>query len=139
MCVVFAADHSPQSIPQLGLELAPECRHACLEVLEAWTQRLVSEAERAFPVKVTAFRPEMAAHGKHKEPCPQCGDPIQRIVYATRETNYCATCQTGGKVLADRSLSRLLGKDWPRTIEELEKRRPGRDEATADADPLSAS
>ena len=77
-----------------------------------------------FPDKVTAFRPEMAVHGKYGEPCPRCGSPVQRIVYAANETNYCATCQTGGKLLADRSLSRLLKEDWPSTLEELEERRP---------------
>ncbi len=76
-----------------------------------------------FPEKVTAFRPEMAAHGKYQQPCPVCATPIQRIRYADNETNYCPRCQTGGKILADRSLSRLLGKDFPRTIEELERLR----------------
>ena len=75
----------------------------------------------AFPETVTAFHPAMAAHGKFGEPCPVCGSPIQRIKYAQKETNYCARCQTGGKLLADRGLSRLLGKDWPRTLEELEE------------------
>ena len=74
-----------------------------------------------FPKKITAFHPAMAAHGKFGEPCPVCASPIQRIKYANRETNYCATCQTGGKVLADRGMSRLLGDDWPRTLEELEE------------------
>ena len=74
-----------------------------------------------WPTKVTAFRPEMAVHGKFGEPCPRCGTLVQRIVYADNETNYCPTCQTGGKLLADRSLSRLLGEDWPRTLEELEE------------------
>jgi len=85
-----------------------------------WMDRLVGEAKKKFPEKVTAFRPEMAAHGRFGQPCPRCGSPIQRIRYADNETNYCAVCQTGGKVLADRSLSRLLGADWPRTLEELE-------------------
>ncbi|MCG6957613.1 MAG: formamidopyrimidine-DNA glycosylase [Gemmatimonadetes bacterium] len=89
--------------------------------LEEWTGRLRIEFGEMFPEKITAFHPAMAAHGKHGEPCPVCGSPIQRIRYADRETNYCATCQTGGKVLADRGLSRLLGKDWPRTLEELEE------------------
>ena len=78
-------------------------------------------AGEGFPEKITAFHPAMAAHGRYGEPCPVCGSPIQRIRYADRETNYCATCQTGGKVLADRGLSRLLGEDWPRTLEELEE------------------
>lgn len=92
-------------------------------VLREWVDRLVAQHEDRFPDKVTAFRPEMVAHGKHGEPCPACGDPIQRIVFADRETNYCATCQTGGKLLADRALSRLLKGDWPRTLEELESLR----------------
>jgi formamidopyrimidine-DNA glycosylase len=90
------------------------------DVLIAWTRRLVAETGDGFPAKVTAFRPEMAVHGKFGKPCPRCGDPVQRISYAANECNYCATCQTGGKLLADRGLSRLLGKDWPRTLEELE-------------------
>jgi formamidopyrimidine-DNA glycosylase len=88
--------------------------------LKTWTDRLKNEAEKEFPEKVTAFRKGMAAHGRYGEPCPECGEKIQRIRYADNETNYCARCQTGGKVLADRSLSRLLGSDWPRTLEELE-------------------
>jgi formamidopyrimidine-DNA glycosylase len=93
---------------------------ATRETLELWIARLRGEAEHGFPEKVTAFRKEMAVHGRFGEPCPRCGKPVQRIRYADNETNYCAECQTGGKVLADRSLSRLLGKDWPRTLEELE-------------------
>jgi formamidopyrimidine-DNA glycosylase len=88
--------------------------------LTEWTERLLSEAEKSFPEKVTAFRPEMAVHGRFNQPCPRCGEKVQRIRYADNETNYCARCQTGGKVLADRSLSRLLGSDWPRTLDELE-------------------
>ena len=93
---------------------------AIRQTLQVWIDRLRAEAEIAFPEKVTAFRPEMAVHGRFGKPCPQCGDPIQRIRYADNETNYCARCQTGGKLLADRSLSRLLGSDWPRTLDELE-------------------
>ena len=93
------------------------------EVLREWVERLIAQQGDGFPDKVTAFRPEMAAHGKYGEPCPVCGDPIQRIVFADRETNYCATCQTGGKLLADRALSRLLKGDWPRSVEELESLR----------------
>lgn len=89
--------------------------------LAEWIERLRQEFGDQFPGKVTAFHPEMAAHGKYGEPCPVCGSPIQRIKYADRETNYCAACQTGGKVLADRGMSRLLGDDWPRTLEELEE------------------
>jgi formamidopyrimidine-DNA glycosylase len=88
--------------------------------LKVWIARLGSEAARGFPEKVTAFRPDMAVHGRFGQPCPRCGDPVQRIRYADKETNYCARCQTGGKLLADRALSRLLGADWPRTLEELE-------------------
>ena len=94
-------------------------------VMADWCDRLRAETGEGFPTKVTAFRPEMAAHGKFGEPCPVCGTKIQRIRYATNETNYCPTCQTGGKLLADRALSRLLKKDWPRSIEELEERRGG--------------
>ncbi|HEX7728658.1 MAG TPA: DNA-formamidopyrimidine glycosylase family protein [Terracidiphilus sp.] len=89
-------------------------------VLAEWTERLRVEAAKSFPENVTAFRPEMAVHGRFGKPCPRCGAPVQRIRYADNETNYCPTCQTGGKVLADRSLSRLLGADWPRTLDELE-------------------
>jgi formamidopyrimidine-DNA glycosylase len=98
---------------------------ATREVLTEWLARLIEQHGDAFPEKVTAFRPEMAAHGKYGEPCPVCGDPIQRIVFADRETNYCPTCQTGGRLLADRALSRLLKGDWPRSLEELESLRRG--------------
>ena len=98
---------------------------ATREVLSEWLARLIEQHGDAFPEKVTAFRPEMAAHGKYGKPCPTCGDPIQRIVFAQRETNYCATCQTGGKLLADRALSRLLKGDWPRSVDELEALRRG--------------
>jgi formamidopyrimidine-DNA glycosylase len=93
---------------------------ATRSTLGRWRDRLRAEAEIAFPEKVTAFRPDMAVHGRYGKPCPRCGEKIQRIRYADNETNYCARCQTGGKVLADRSLSRLLGSDWPRTLDELE-------------------
>jgi formamidopyrimidine-DNA glycosylase len=89
-------------------------------VLSEWMDRMEEEAKKSFPEKVTAFRPEMAVHGRFNLPCPRCGEKVQRIRYADNETNYCAKCQTGGKVLADRSLSRLLGSDWPRTLDELE-------------------
>ncbi len=95
---------------------------AMRETLRLWRDRLVAEADRAWPEKVTAFRPEMAAHGRYGKPCPACGAPIQRIRYADNETNYCPRCQTGGRLLADRALSRLLHKDWPRTLDELEQR-----------------
>jgi len=93
---------------------------AVREVLGEWIERLREITGDRFPEKVTAFRDEMAVHGRYGHPCPVCGSPVQRIRYASNETNYCVTCQTGGKVLADRSLSRLLKKDWPRTLEELE-------------------
>ncbi|HEX4286975.1 MAG TPA: DNA-formamidopyrimidine glycosylase family protein [Terracidiphilus sp.] len=93
---------------------------ATRSVMTLWINRLGAEGRKAFPEKVTAFRPEMAVHGKFGEPCPRCGEKVQRIRYADNETNYCAKCQTDGKVLADRSLSRLLGSDWPRTLDELE-------------------
>ncbi|MDJ0849568.1 MAG: DNA-formamidopyrimidine glycosylase family protein [Myxococcota bacterium] len=96
---------------------------ATRETLALWTERLRAQAGDDFPEKVTAFRPEMAVHGRYRESCPDCGAPVQRIVYAQNETNYCAPCQTGGKLLADRALSRLLKKDWPRSLEELEARR----------------
>lgn len=90
-------------------------------VLREWTERLRGESAGGFPEKVTAFRKGMAVHGRHGEPCPVCGDPVQRIRSAENETDYCATCQTGGKLLADRALSSLLKKDWPRTLEDMEK------------------
>jgi formamidopyrimidine-DNA glycosylase len=93
--------------------------HAARETLAEWTARLRAEAGDEFPTGVTAFRPEMAVHGKFGQPCPVCGAPVQRIVYAENETNYCARCQTGGTILADRSLSRLLKLSWPRSIDEL--------------------
>lgn len=93
---------------------------ACREVLEAWTERLRRQAGDRFPAKVTAFHPEMAVHGRYGEPCPVCGAPVQRIRYAENEANYCARCQTGGRLLADRSLSRLLKDNWPKRLEDLE-------------------
>ena len=87
--------------------------------LTAWVERLREQTADGFPDKVTAFRPEMAVHGRFRKPCPVCGTPVQRIVYAANECNYCARCQTGGRLLADRSLSRLLRDDWPRSIDEL--------------------
>jgi formamidopyrimidine-DNA glycosylase len=89
-------------------------------ILIEWIDRLRAESDGEFPEKVTAFRPEMAVHGRYGQPCPRCGAKVQRIRYASNETNYCATCQTGGRLLADRALSRLLHEDWPRTLDELE-------------------
>lgn len=94
---------------------------AVQSTLSEWIGRLRAETGDRFPEKVTAFREGMAVHGRYREPCPDCGDPVQRIRYANNETNYCATCQTGGRLLADRGLSRLLKKDWPRSLEELEE------------------
>ena len=100
----------------MGTAVRGDARHAhALDRPAARTRR-----KPAFPEKVTAFREDMAVHGRYGQPCPRCGEKIQRIRYADNETNYCARCQTGGKVLADRGLSRLLGSDWPRTLEELE-------------------
>jgi formamidopyrimidine-DNA glycosylase len=119
--ILHAAQMSPITLTR---KLTPEdwvkLFAATRNTLQLWIDRLRSEAEAGFPEKVTAFRKEMAVHGKFGQPCPRCGDPVQRIRYADNETNYCARCQTGGKVLADRSLSRLLGADWPRTLDELE-------------------
>ena len=119
--ILHAAQLSPLTLTR---KLTPEefarLYTATLTTLQLWIARFHAEAERSFPEKVTAFRPEMAAHGRYLQPCPRCGAPIQRIRYADNETNYCPICQTGGKVLADRSLSRLLGADWPRTLDELE-------------------
>ena len=100
--------------------------HAIKDSLNDWVERLRTERKARFPEKVTAFRPDMAVHGKFGKPCPVCGSPVQRIVHADNETNYCAKCQTGGKLLADRSLSRLLKDDWPRSLEELEEIRKAR-------------
>jgi formamidopyrimidine-DNA glycosylase len=119
--ILHAAQLSPIT---LARKLSPaeweRLFNATRSTLERWIEQLQTEASAKFPEKVTAFRKDMAVHGRYGQPCPRCGDPIQRIRYADNETNYCARCQTSGKVLADRSLSRLLGKDWPRTLDELE-------------------
>jgi formamidopyrimidine-DNA glycosylase len=108
---------------QLDDAEASRLQAAAQETLRDWIARLRETCGRVFPEKVTAFRPEMAVHGRYRQPCPQCGAPVQRIVYAQNECNYCASCQTEGRLLADRALSRLLKDDWPRTLEELEERR----------------
>jgi formamidopyrimidine-DNA glycosylase len=100
-----------------------ELRQAVRDTLQDWTERLRREAGRKFPEHVTAFREGMGVHGRYAQPCPVCGSKIQRIRYAANETNYCAACQTGGKLLADRALSKLLREDWPRTLEEMEEKR----------------
>jgi formamidopyrimidine-DNA glycosylase len=119
--ILHAAQLSPVTLTH---KLQPEewerLFAATKSVMTLWIERLQTEAGKGFPEKVTAFRPEMAVHGRFGLPCPRCGQKVQRIRYADNETNYCAQCQTGGKVLADRSLSRLMGKDWPRTLDELE-------------------
>src|SRR5580700_4424665 len=119
--ILHAAQLSPIALThKLKAEEWERLFRATQHTLEFWTNKLREEAKAGFPEKVTAFRKGMAVHGRYGEPCPRCGDKILRIRYADNETNYCARCQTGGKVLADRSLSRLLGKDWPRTMDELE-------------------
>jgi len=119
--ILHAAQLSPVALThKLRAEEWERLFVATRQSLELWIDRLRAEARDGFPEKVTAFRKDMAVHGRYGEPCPRCGEKIQRIRYADNETNYCVRCQTGGKVLADRSLSRLLGSDWPRTLEELE-------------------
>jgi formamidopyrimidine-DNA glycosylase len=119
--ILWTAKLSPLAQTQkLSQDEWERLHRATIETLRLWIDRFKAEAEKKFPEKVTAFRPEMAAHGRYGSPCPRCGAPIQRIRYASNETNYCAPCQTNGRILADRSLSRLLGADWPRTLEELE-------------------
>jgi formamidopyrimidine-DNA glycosylase len=105
---------------RLSVDEIERLYHATQATLQDWIDRLSREAGEAFPEKVTAFREGMAVHGRFGEPCPDCGSPVQRIRYADNETNYCARCQTGGRLLADRALSRLLKKDWPRSIDELD-------------------
>jgi formamidopyrimidine-DNA glycosylase len=124
--ILHAAQLSPMALTS---RLAPveiaRLHETTKRTLALWTERLRAEAGAGFPAKVTAFRPEMAVHGKFGQPCPVCGTKVQRIRYAENEVNYCPRCQTGGKLLADRSLSRLLKSDWPRTIDELEEGRMG--------------
>jgi formamidopyrimidine-DNA glycosylase len=119
--ILHAAQLSPITLTQkLTADEWQRLFGATRQTLQLWIMKLGDEAKTGFPEKVTAFRKDMAVHGRYGMPCPRCGDKVLRIRYADKETNYCARCQTGGKVLADRSLSRLLGADWPRTLEELE-------------------
>jgi formamidopyrimidine-DNA glycosylase len=121
--ILHRARLSPvRSTRQLTDEEGARLFTAARETLSEWIERLRAEAAGEFPEGVTAFRPDMAVHGRYGQPCPRCGAPVQRIVYAENETNYCARCQTGGKLLADRALSRLLREDWPRTLTALEER-----------------
>jgi formamidopyrimidine-DNA glycosylase len=122
--ILHRARLSPVALSQkLDAAQLERLRLATHAVLEEWTERLAAEAGEGFPEKVTAFREGMAVHGKYRKACPVCAAPVQRIVHADNETNYCPVCQTGGKLLADRSLSRLLKEDWPRTLEEMEENR----------------
>ena len=124
--ILFEAQLSPLALTQkLTRNEMERLFNAGRAILAHWVDRLRGEAGDRFPEKVTAFRPGMTVHGRHREPCVRCGSTIQRIRYASNETNYCPKCQTGGKLLADRSLSRLLRDDWPRTPEELELRKSG--------------
>ncbi len=124
--ILHRARLSPVTLTgRLGEEDWSRLFEATRATLVEWTERLRRQTGDGFPEKVTAFHPDMAVHGRYREPCPDCGAPVQRIVHAESETNYCARCQTGGRLLADRALSRLLKKDWPRTLDELERRRPG--------------
>jgi len=135
--ILWAAKLSPTTLTQkMSDEQVARLFEATRATLVEWVERLRTKTGEGFPEKVTAFRPEMAVHGKYKQVCPRCESKIQRIKYASNETNYCATCQTGGKLLADRAFSRLLREDWPRTLEELEtqirekKGRPQRHQIT---------
>ena len=120
--ILHRARLSPVTLSQrLEADEIDRLHHACQSTLTEWLERLREQTGERFPEKVTAFRPEMAVHGKFGESCPDCGTAVQRIRYAENETNYCPRCQTGGKILADRSLSRLLKSDWPRSIAELER------------------
>jgi formamidopyrimidine-DNA glycosylase len=122
--ILHAARLSPFRLSQgLSADESRRLHEATRATLRAWIDRLREQTGGDFPTKVTAFHEEMAVHGRYGKPCPRCGSPVQRIVYAANEANYCATCQTDGRLLADRALSRLLKKDWPRTLEDLERRR----------------
>jgi formamidopyrimidine-DNA glycosylase len=143
--ILHAAKLSPVKLTRsMSEEDIARLHTQTIAVLNLWTARLRAEVGAGFPEKVTAFRPEMAVHGRFQKPCPVCGTPVQRIEYASNELNYCPTCQTGGKLLADRGLSRLLKTDWPKSLEELEEFKAARREAapiapTAPATPPIAS
>lgn len=125
--ILHAAKLSPmQRTSRLDADTIARLRRAAIDVLTRWREALIRETGDTFPEKVTAFRPGMAAHGRFGHPCPVCGTPIQRIRYASNEANYCPTCQTGGTLLADRALSRLLGEDWPRSLDELDEYKAAR-------------
>ena len=122
--ILHAAKMSPMKLTsQLTADEIARVHATAVRLLTEWRDRLIAETGDRFPAKVTAFRPEMAVHGRFGKPCPVCGTPVQRIRYANNEANYCPTCQTGVKLLADRSLSRLMKGDWPKTLEELERRK----------------
>ena len=122
--ILHAAKLSPfKRTDKIDADETKRLQLAIVQVMRDWVERLREERGDGFPVKVTAFREEMAVHGRYGKPCPVCASPVQRLVYAANEANYCATCQTGGKLLADRALSRLLKKDWPKSLEELEQRK----------------
>jgi formamidopyrimidine-DNA glycosylase len=127
--ILHAARMSPMKLTaNLSAEEIARLHEATIATLERWIARLRDEAAGAFPDKVTAFREGMAVHGRYRQPCPVCGAPVQRIVYARNEANYCARCQTGGRLLSDRALARLLRDDWPKTLEAMEQRLRRRDD-----------
>src|SRR5262249_17732549 len=124
--ILWRAKMSPVKLTSKMTDEEVERLHAAtIATLREWTERLARDTGDAFPEEVTAFREEMAVHGRSKKACPACGAPVQRIAYAENEANYCARCQTGGKLLADRSLSRLMHGDWPKTLDELEAKKRG--------------
>ena len=129
--ILHEAQLSPMQLTsRLDDEEIGRLYEAVRSTLSLWSDRLRAEAKKTFPEKVTAFRPEMAVHGKYGQPCPRCRTPIQRIAYAQNEANYCPKCQTGGKLLADRALSRLLKKDWPKSLEDMERHKAARGKPT---------
>ena len=135
--ILHAAKLSPLKLTRrLTAAEVEKLYDATRTTLKFWIEELRREARDRFPEKVTAFRPKMAVHGKYGKPCPVCGSPVQRIVYAQNECNYCARCQTGGKLLADRALSRLLKRDWPRTLDDLEVKSATRTSSGAATSPI---